>query len=194
MNAVVIPRLNVCMGGVDTSTRIAPAEAIDDDWLVVHTKVRQEEVAARNLERQGYMVYLPQIKLLKRIRGRQRFRLEPLFPRYLFVRPLVADQSISSIRSTVGVSSLVRFGHRLAVIRDEIVERIRAVEIHRNSAPESEITPFQPGEVVRVADGPLAGMEGLVSEVKQERVTVLLRLLGDENRVSLSYHQLVVGL
>jgi len=163
-----------------------------EPWYVVHTKVRQEQVASENLCRQGYNVYFPKIKLLKRSRGRQQARHEPMFPRYIFLQPESSSHSISAVRSTFGVSSLVRFGQEPAVIRRESLKRIREFELRRNVARDEEISPFQPGLLVRVADGPLAGMEGLISDVSHERVVVLMQLLGQDTRVSMSYHQLLL--
>lgn len=162
-------------------------------WYVVHTKVRQEQTACENLARQGYKVYLPQIKMLKRSRGRQQAQYEPLFPRYIFLQPGSAAHSISPVHSTLGVSTIVRFGQEPAVIRLETLGAIRNFETRRNGASDLEISPFQPGVHIRVADGPLIGREGLISDVSQERVVVLMNLLGQDTRVSLSYHQLLVA-
>jgi len=161
-------------------------------WYVVHTKVRQEQIACDNLARQGYGVYLPRIKLLKRIRGRQQARQEPLFPRYMFVQPESTAHSIAPVRSTLGVMTIVRFGQEPAVMRSETLASIRDFEARRNASRDEDISPFQLGIQVRVADGPLAGMEGLISGVSHERVIVLMQLLGQDTRVSLSRHQLLV--
>jgi transcriptional antiterminator RfaH len=162
-------------------------------WYVVHTKIRQEQTACENLTRQGYNVYLPRIKILKRSRGRQQAQYEPLFPRYIFLQPCSVAHSISPVRSTLGVSTIVRFGQEPAVMRPETLKSIRDFEAHRNDAPDEEISPFQPGVRIRVADGPLTGLEGLISGVSQQRVIVLMQLLGQDTRVSLSYHQLLVA-
>ncbi len=165
----------------------------DLPWYVVHTKVRQEQTACENLARQGFAVYLPRIKALKRIRGRQQARLEPLFPRYIFFQPRSAAHSIAPVRSTLGVMNIVRFGQEPAVMRSEVLRGIREFESRQNEASDDEISPFQPGERVRVADGPLTGLEGLISDVSQERVIVLMHLLGQDTRVSLSRHQLLLA-
>ncbi len=137
----------------------AIAETIDLPWYVVHTKVRQEQTACDNLARQGYSVYLPRIKILKRIRNRQQTQQEPLFPRYLFFRPGSIEQSIAPVRSTLGVATVVRFGQEPAVMRSRTLNSIRDFEARRNEAPEENISPFQPGERIRVVAGPLTGME-----------------------------------
>jgi transcriptional antiterminator RfaH len=143
--------------------------------------------------RQAYSVYLPRIKLLKRIRGCQQAQYEPLFPRYIFVQPSSTAHSISPVRSTLGVSTIVRFGQDPAVIRAATLNSIRDFEARRNDAPEMEISPFQPGVQVRVADGPLIGLEGLITDVSQQRVIVLMQLLGQDTRVSVSHHKLLVA-
>lgn len=161
-------------------------------WYVVHTKVRQEQTACDNLARQGFTVYLPRIKVLKRIRNRQQVQQEPLFPRYLFLQPGSDAHSIAPVRSTPGVATIVRFGQEPAVMRPQTLKSIRDFETRRNEAPEEDISPFQPGERVRVAAGPLIGMDGLISDVSHERVVVLMHLLGQDTKVSLSHHQLLV--
>ena len=173
-------------GELESDTRILP-------WYVVQTKIRQEQLACDNLVQQGFIVYFPKIKQLKRLRGRQAVHLEPMFPRYIFLQPEAASRSISPVRSTLGVTNLVRFGQKPAVMRPEDMLGIREVEFHRNEASEKDISPFKPGGRVRVANGPLVGMEGLISNVSSERVIVLLQLLGQDTRVSISHHELLTA-
>jgi len=165
----------------------------DLPWYVVHTKARQEQGACDNLARQGYGVYFPRIKVIKRIRGQQQAQLEPMFPRYIFVQPASAAQSLAPVRSTLGVATIVRFGQEPAQMRGDLLQGIRSFEAQRNAAKDADISPLQPGERVRVADGPLAGLEGLISSVSKHRVIVLLQLLGQDTEVRLSEHQLLVA-
>jgi len=164
-------------------------------WYVVHTKPQQEQVARENLTRQGYAVYLPRIKLLKRSSRRrcQEVQLEPLFPRYLFIQPGSPEHSIAPVRSTLGVTTIVRFGQTPAVLSHQVLASIRDFEARQHEAGLEVLSPFRNGERVLVVDGPLAGMEGLVSSVSQERVVVLMQLLGQDTRVNLSHHQLLVA-
>jgi transcriptional antiterminator RfaH len=181
------------VGRPDIGVLLAEDFSPDLPWYVVHTKVRQEQAACENLARQGFTVYMPRIKVLKRIRGRQQARLEPLFPRYIFFQPRSAAHSIAPVRSTLGVMNIVRFGQEPAVMRSEVLRGIRDFETRQNEASDEDISPFQPGERVRIADGPLTGLEGLISDVSQQRVVVLMHLLGQDTRVSLSRHQLLLA-
>ena len=161
-------------------------------WYVAHTKARQEKLALDNLQRQGYGVYLPHYKRLKRIRDQQEMHWEPMFPRYLFVQPSTDQQSLAPIRSTLGVSNIVRFGNVPAVVPTDVMERIRAFEAERDNQNQQQISPFKAGVQVRVASGPFVGLEGLISDVSNQRIVVLMQLLTKETRVSISPHQLEV--
>ena len=159
-------------------------------WYVAHTKPRQERVAFENLARQGYGVYLPQLKLLRSPRCRQQIGFEAMFPRYLFFQPGHAKQSIAPVRSTKGVTTVVRFGGVPAVLQPDTLQSIRAFEKRQNAADFAELSALSPGKTVVVTSGPLAGLEGLVSMVSTQRVTVLMRLLGEQTQVKLSPRQL----
>lgn len=81
-------------------------------WCLVHTKPRQEKCALDNLQRQGYLCYLPTMPWEKLRQGLLTVAYEPLFPRYLFIRLGQGDsaKSWAPIRSTKGASRPVIFG------------------------------------------------------------------------------------
>lgn len=183
------------IGSSPVSRLVTDSAEIDRPWYVVHTKPQQELVACENLARQGYAVYLPRMKILKRNRRHkcQELQFEPLFPRYLFFQPCTTEHSIAPVRSTLGVTTIVRFGQTLAVLRNRVLRSIQDFEARQNVAGLEDISPFRNGGRVLVVDGPMAGLEGLVSRVSQERVVVLMQLLGHDARVTLSHHQLLVA-
>lgn len=147
-------------------------------WYLVHTKPRQEKCALENLERQGYECYLPVFPKEKLRQNGVSIANEPLFPRYLFIRlgQGHADQSWTPIRSTKGVSQLVRFGVNPAKAQDALIERLRATEAAVQSNPERLFTL---GEQVRLTDGAFVGIEGVYQMADGERrVMVLIELMG----------------
>ena len=162
-------------------------------WYLVHTKPAGEVVAQMHLERQGYEVYLPRLVQSQRRGGRWRERVVPLFPRYLFLRLNAGRQALGPVRSTVGVTNVVRFGSDYAVVPDEVIRGLQAradseTGLHRlnlGCMPE-------PGMRVRIASGPLDGLEGVFErKAGAERVVVLLRLLGQDARVEVYLPRLV---
>lgn len=155
-------------------------------WYVARCKPRQEKVAESNLLHQEYACYLPRIKVLRRVRRQQVVRLEPMFPQYIFFKPGRAGQSIAPVRSTLGVLGVVRFGIEPAMLEQETLDSIVTLEARQNQSTLEELSAIVPGARVLVVDGPLAGMEGLVSSVSVKRVEVLMQLLGNETRVRLA--------
>ena len=144
-------------------------------WYVVHTKIRQEALAMTNLNRQGFECYMPMLKMEKMRRHKATLVEEPMFPRYLFIRldTSGSGQSWSPIRSTLGVSQLVRFGGQPAVVDSKLIELLRTRE--QVGQPERL---FKAGEKVVVADGPFAGVEAIFKTADAEsRSMILLDML-----------------
>ena len=146
-------------------------------WYLIYTKPRQEKSALQNLEQQGYQCYLPLLPKEKLRQGAVALTDEPLFPRYLFIN-LAQDfmaKSWSPIRSTKGVSRMVRFGAEPAKIDDALVDLLRAHETSVLSEPERL---FNPGERVQLTEGPFAGIEGIYQMADGDRrVMVLIELM-----------------
>ena len=154
-------------------------------WYLVHTKPRKEIVAEQNLERQGWEVYLPLIQQPRRRYGRWMEVIEPLFPCYLFVRLRLGHDNIGPIRYTTGVRDFVRFTEEPAAVPEQIVESLK-LSADRNTSLRSFKGPlFKPGDTVIIDNGPFAGLRAIfVAETGQERVTLLLDMLGRENQVT----------
>jgi transcriptional antiterminator RfaH len=176
-------------------------EFIDDDaggalehratpWYLAYTRPRMEETAAFNLERQGFEIYLPMFKTCKRTPEGLQPTFEAMFPRYVFLRPSSERHSLSTVASTRGVCSLIRFGFEPAQVLPKTLQEIRAFERSRNQASLEAISPIQPGARVRIRKGGLKGLEGLVVSVARQRVTFLLQLLGREKHVTVEHGEL----
>ncbi len=164
--------------------------ATDKKWYLIHSKPRQESVARTQLERQGYQIYLPLIRTPRRRLGKRTIRVEPMFPRYLFIRLDTINDNWAPIRSTVGVSNIVRFGTEPAPVPDELVDTIRARD-DRSGIQDLPLHEFQPGQVVRIEEGPLMGYEGIfVAPSSRERVVVLLDIVGKSARTQIEIEKL----
>jgi transcriptional antiterminator RfaH len=155
-------------------------------WYLIHTKPRKEMVAEQNLQRQGYEVYLPLIQQPHRRRGHWVEIIEPMFPRYLFVRLRIGYDSIRPIRYTTGVHNLVRFTEEPSVVSEQIVESLKRTADFDTGLHYYKGPLFKPGDAVIVERGPLAGLQAIfLAETGQERVIILLNMLGRENHVTI---------
>ena len=164
-------------------------EAPPQRWYLAYTKPRQEDIAKLNLDQQGFETYLPLYKKFKKTEQGPVSIFEPMFPRYLFFKPGRVEQSISTVRSTKGVTTLVRFGFEPAVIDEELLRRIRQIEEDRHHATLLELSQLKPGQTVRLQHTALQGVEGLIQSVSSKRVAVLLEILGSPVVVQLEHHQ-----
>jgi transcriptional antiterminator RfaH len=162
-------------------------------WYVCQAKPRQEEKAMSRLSEQGYDVYLPKLTRWERKKGAWLRTEQVMFPRYSFVRCGRAGQSIAPIRCTPGVLGLVRFGGEPACLSDAAVVAIRELAERSGNEMAAKAAPFSAGMSVAVADGPLKGLSGLVSDVADQRVAVLLTLLGAEQRIVFPANHLVAA-
>ncbi len=151
-------------------------------WYLILTRPSSERIAEANLERQGYDVYLPRIVKAMRRNGSRRESVVALFPRYLFLRLHEGRQVLSPVHSSVGVSAVVRFGSRYAIVPDHIIRNLHEREdpetgLHRLTGPPL----LTIGMPVRVIMGPFDGLEGVFErEEGAQRVVVLLKLLGQD--------------
>lgn len=158
-------------------------------WYLIYTKPRQEERARENLERQGYQLFIPKIKVLKHQRTKWCSVIEPLFPNYLFIKLGQIDENWLPIRSTFGVSTIVRFGILPANVSEDIVTIIRQ---RSETYTINEEDLFQDGQPVRIITGPMKGLEAVFHCMSgQQRAFIFLEFLGAVNKVKIDVNALV---
>ena len=154
-------------------------------WYAIHSRPKQEIRAFENLQNQGFEAWLPMISVEKLRRGRVSEVIEPMFSRYLFIRLDTHNTNWTPIRSTLGVSRLVSFGNRPAPIADELIQALRQMP---DRAPERLL---QPGQAVRVIEGPLKGLEAIYQHADGElRAMVLVELLSKQHSVMVEMQHL----
>ncbi len=153
-------------------------------WFAVYTKPRQETAALPHLERQGFDCYLPMAENPYQRQTRKKARIEPLFPRYLFLRAVPEEQNLAAVRSTRGVVGLVRMGFELIRVPEQVIAAIRSREYPGTGLIRLDPVPLEEGEAVRVFDGPFAGVVGVLKErCGLTRSLLLLSILGRESTV-----------
>ena len=156
----------------------------EPSWFAVYTKPRQERVALENLERQGFSCFLPMAINPYQRRSAKKLRVEPLFPRYLFLNVIPDQQSLGPVRSTRGVATLVRFGMELARLPEVVIRAVNSRCDPETGLVKLDPVPVAPGDKVRVFDGPFAGLEGIFKERKgKKRALLLAKLLGTESTI-----------
>lgn len=162
------------------SPRIAP-----ETWRLAQLRPNCLAIAERNLTRQGFRIFCPTEEITRRRGGRFVTVTAPLFPGYLFVCEDEGAAPLRAINSTYGVSRLVTFSEQFPA---EVPKAIIAGLMSRcdESGMLKPVESLTPGEDVRIVSGPFADFVGTVENLgPQERVWVLLELLGGPTRVAL---------
>ena len=154
-------------------------------WYTVQTKPKKEKTVERRLKDLDLEVFLPWVRLRRRVGSRFRRVLDPLFPGYLFCR-LDIFVAGKVARYSPGVKDFVRFGSRIADVDDEVIGGLR------NRCPDGvadiKPRPYRAGEPVLIREGPLSGVEAVFEREMRgsDRVGVLLELLGRQTRLILN--------
>ncbi len=159
-------------------------------WYLIQTKPKSEELARENLERQGYDAYLPLIMGRAKKRGKTIKSIQPMFPRYLFIHLSDQTDDWGPIRSTLGVSALVRFGMTPAIVPEKIIKSLKTNE-NAQGIHELPSKLLSPGDKLLIVEGPFEGYEAtLFSQNSDDRVIVLLKIA--ENCVKVKLEQSLI--
>jgi len=150
-------------------------------WYLVHTKPRQELRAQANLQDQGFECWLPQWRAQRVLQRKLTTVEEPLFPRYLFIR-VAEGVNWSPVKSTPGVTTIVRFGGVPGRVPPHVIDALREEEASRLAAP---VAPrFVQGQPVCITAGPFAGVKAVFDMADGEaRALVLIELLSKPARL-----------
>jgi len=155
------------------------------NWYLIKTKSRQEDVAIKNLENQEYSTYCPTVKIKK--------KHVVLFPGYLFIHLDKKKENWSPIRSTKGVVNFVRFGLNFAQVPDTVIEFLKANQLI-NKEKLKNLNKFKPGDKVQIIDGVFKNCDAIFKSSKSEdRVILLMNLLGQQQAINIKQKS-VIGL
>jgi transcriptional antiterminator RfaH len=161
-------------------------QSLTSQWFVAQTRPNSESNAARNLERQGYQIYLPRYLKRRRHARKVDFVSAALFPRYIFVSIDLATQRWRSIHSTFGVARLVTNGELPAAVPEGIIESLMRREDESGFVRVQANANLSPGAKVRVVSGAFIDILGQFEGMgDRDRVAILLDLLGQKVRVVL---------
>lgn len=160
-------------------------------WFVVQTQPMKEIFAQKELEKQGFDVYLPRYKKTRRHARREETVLAPLFPRYLFISLDLKVDRWRSINGTRGVSYLLANDECPAPLPIKLVETLKSQENEDHSLPVSSLSLFSKGDSVLIKEGAFEGHTATFETLDdRDRVLLLLTFLGREMRISVPLYMI----
>ncbi len=171
---------------------------LNDDgrsWFVVHcysgyeNKVRhsiEQRIETMGMQDKIFDVVVPTEEEIEIKDGKRRTVERRVFPGYILVQLIMDEDSWYVVRNTPGVTGFVGMGNEPTPLReDEVAKIMNRMEAE---APKVKFN-FQPGEKVRIRNGPFADFIGTVDTIDVERakVRVLVSFFGRETPVELDF-------
>lgn len=169
-------------------------------WYVVHVYSGFEKYVKEALERasqeQGFEekfaeIIVPTEEVVEIRSGKKRKSERKFFPGYVLVRMELDDDTWHLVKKTPKVLGFLGgTSDRPAPITDKEAEGILQRVQEGVEKPRPKVL-FEPGEVVRVIEGPFADFNGVVEEVNYEksRLRVAVLIFGRSTPVELEFKQ-----
>ncbi|GAA5496687.1 transcription antitermination protein RfaH [Rubritalea halochordaticola] len=161
-------------------------------WYAVRSQTKRERLAACTLrETLNIPVLAPVVKFQKATRRGKIWWSEAMFPGYLFAKfdPEVLGRQVGYAQ---GVLSMVKFGQVVPPVPDSFISAL--LEELGDSEEIRLQHQVDVGGSYEIVSGPLSGIQGEVIEVLpgKERVSLLIELLGQSQRVDLNLYSLLL--
>jgi len=178
---------------------------MEKQWYVLHTLTGQEQKVRESIQRrlkqeemEDYVgeAIIPTERISEVKKGVRSTTTRKFFPGYVLINMALYDQGRQLrekpwyfIRETSGIIGFVG-GERPVPLRPEEVEMI----LHQVDEKKEKVKPkvaFDPGETVKITDGPFLNFSGIVEEVDPHkgRLKVSVAIFGRTAPVELEYWQ-----
>jgi transcriptional antiterminator NusG len=164
----------VASGRVIANTQVMDIPSIDDRWYALQVRTRWENSASTLLSGKGYRTFLPTVKAKERRSGRSKEIAAPLFSGYVFCQFNAINRL--PILMTPGVIAVVGRGRIPIPVEDS---ELAALQTMVSSGLQPEPWPYlEVGQTIRIQDGALTGLEGILVSFKGcSRIVVSISLL-----------------
>lgn len=142
-------------------------------WYALYTRSHCEQLVWDQLGAKGFHLFLPRIDVWSQRAGKRHLISVPMFPGYLFLRHAIDKASYINVCKARGlVRILGERWDRLSVIPDAEIEAIQTVL--NTSLPVMPHPYLREGQRVRITQGPLRGIEGILVQSKPAKGLLIL--------------------
>jgi len=134
-------------------------------WFALFVRPQKEHSTKELLEQKGYETFLPLYRERRQWADRQAVREKPAFPGYLFCR--FNARWRMPVLTTPGVLKVIGYAGKPEPIDEAELQAIRTIAASPLRYPPCPY--FEAGRKVRILDGPLAGLTGILLDFKNDR-------------------------
>ena len=168
-------------------------------WYVVHVysgheqKVKvalEEKIAASKHPDKFGDILIPTENVVELVDGKRRESSRKFYPGYIMVRMHLDNETWHIVSSTQKVTGFLGGKNKPAPITEREAQSIIDKMQQGQDKPQPNYF-FEPGDEIRVVDGPFANFNGTVEDVSpdKEKVRVLVSIFGRATPVELNFIQ-----
>ncbi|GMR08017.1 MAG: transcription termination/antitermination protein NusG [Gammaproteobacteria bacterium] len=177
---------------------------MDKHWYVVHaysgfeSQVKRslaERITRFGMDDKFGEILVPTEEVVEMREGQKRRSERKFFPGYVLVQMVLDDETWHLVKDTSKVMGFIGgTSDKPAPITEKEANAILARVQEGAEKPKPKVL-FEPGEVVRVVDGPFNDFNGVVEEVNYEknRLRVAVLIFGRSTPVELEFGQVEKG-
>ncbi len=162
-------------------------------WYVVHTYSGHENKVKVNIEKivenRGMQdlvlsIVVPTEDHVEIKNGQRKVKTRKMFPGYVLVKMIVTNESWYLVRNTQGVTGFVGHGSEPIPLTGDEVRRMGIEKVYIQM-------DIEPGDSVKVINGPFESFMGVVEEVNMDKQTLKVRIsmFGRDTPVELEFGQ-----
>jgi len=142
--------------------------AVEERWRALWTHSHFEQIVHDQLLAKAFNAFLPLIPVWSQRNGVRRLIRKPMFPGYLFLRHALDKATYVEIMKTNGLARILgERWDRPAIVADAEIDAIR--QVLDTGLPILPHSYLSEGHRVRITQGPLAGVEGILVHNKPHK-------------------------
>ena len=154
-------------------------------WYLLQHKPNKQNIALKNLKRQGFETFYPLLENTKRTNSRFKNSFLPLFPGYIFVSFNIEDNRWIKIKYTIGISRIVGLNAIPSEVPEDIILALK--KKYKRSHELLSAETVETGVNTKILKGPLSGFVGKIEEYDaNSRIKILLEFMGNQKRISIN--------
>ena len=178
---------------------------MEKQWFVIHTLSGQENKVKESIERRlkleemdGYIeeVLIPTEQVSEVKKGKKTTTTRKFYPGYVLANMALYDSERNLhdqvwyfIQETPGIIGFIGGDHPVPLREDEVDVILRQMEDKKEKVQPKVM--FEPGETVKITDGPFLNFNGVIEEVDPNRgkLKISVSIFGRSAPVELEYWQ-----
>jgi transcriptional antiterminator NusG len=166
-------------------------------WYVVRTKTNKEEIILEKILKESKDGILkdkinnaiaPKEKIISLKKGERIYKERFIFPNYVFVSSNALDDLKDFIKDCPNAMGLLKTKTgKTKMVREKDIKKFLIPVVEEEQIVECG---FIKGQKIKISDGPFSGFDGIVEQVKNRKIKVMVSIFGSKSLIELDSDQI----